>query len=186
MAEKAADGPTSAAPPIPHARLREIASDACNAALRGADSYDHTKTQGWNTTIINTILQSLIAEASHPPATAPAYKFAVNSTIIQHQAPPPAATTSTSTSTSTSTATTTATEADARADTQPMAGGASHERTPAVPVAKSASSGAGRRGMHSATGAYWNNERDGMWNYKFEGGDASGLDVVVSLIWIGV
>jgi hypothetical protein len=26
----------------------------------------------------------------------------------------------------------------------------------------------GRRGMHSACGAYWNNEKDGMWSFKFE------------------
>ena len=24
--------------------------------------------------------------------------------------------------------------------------------------------------MHSASGAYWNNERDGMWSFKWEGG----------------
>lgn len=30
------------------------------------------------------------------------------------------------------------------------------------------SAGVGRRGMHSACGAYWNNERDGMWSFKYE------------------
>lgn len=44
----------------------------------------------------------------------------------------------------------------------------------------------GRRGMHSASGAYWNNERDGMWSYKFEGGEEKGMDIVVSVMWIGV
>ena len=43
----------------------------------------------------------------------------------------------------------------------------------------------GRRGMHSATGAYWNNEKDGMWSYKYEG-EAKGLDVVVSVVWISM
>jgi len=38
--------------------------------------------------------------------------------------------------------------------------------------------------MHSATGAYWNNETDGMWSWKYEGGEAKGMDVVVSIIWI--
>lgn len=44
----------------------------------------------------------------------------------------------------------------------------------------------GRRGMHSAAGAYWNNEKDGMWSYKWEGGEGKGLDVVVMVMWVGV
>ena len=44
----------------------------------------------------------------------------------------------------------------------------------------------GRRGMHSASGAYWNNERDGMWSFKYEGGEGKGMDIVVSVMWIGV
>jgi len=44
----------------------------------------------------------------------------------------------------------------------------------------------GRRGMHSATGAFWNNERDGMWSYKYEGGESKGFDIVVSVVWIGI
>jgi hypothetical protein len=44
----------------------------------------------------------------------------------------------------------------------------------------------GRRGMHSASGAYWNNERDGMWSFKYEGGESKGMDIVVSIMWIGV
>lgn len=37
--------------------------------------------------------------------------------------------------------------------------------------------------MHSAQGAYWNNENDGMWSFKF---DSKGMDVVISVIWIAV
>jgi hypothetical protein len=62
----------------------------------------------------------------------------------------------------------------------------------------------GRRGMHSACGAYWNNERDGMWSFKYEtkgkivvkesfikiGSGLTfrfiGMDVVISVIWIAV
>ncbi|EMC97319.1 hypothetical protein BAUCODRAFT_69149, partial [Baudoinia panamericana UAMH 10762] len=44
----------------------------------------------------------------------------------------------------------------------------------------------GRRGMHSASGAYWNNERDGMWSHKYEGGEEKGMDIVVSVMWIAV
>lgn len=43
----------------------------------------------------------------------------------------------------------------------------------------------GRRGMHSATGAYWNEETDGMWSWKYDG-SAKGMDVVVSVVWVGV
>ncbi|KAI9722452.1 MAG: hypothetical protein M1835_003958, partial [Candelina submexicana] len=51
---------------------------------------------------------------------------------------------------------------------------------------RSAAQSSGRRGMHSATGAYWNNERDGMWNFKYEAIENRGLDVVVSIIWIAI
>ncbi len=45
----------------------------------------------------------------------------------------------------------------------------------------------GKRGMHSASGAYWNNERDGMWSFKWEGAEEGrGFDVVVSVVWISV
>lgn len=38
--------------------------------------------------------------------------------------------------------------------------------------------------MNSSTGAYWNEATDGMWSFKFEGG--RGLDVVISVIWVGL
>jgi len=44
----------------------------------------------------------------------------------------------------------------------------------------------GRRGMHSATGAYWNEKTDGMWSFKYEGGENKGLDVVISVIWVSL
>ncbi len=34
----------------------------------------------------------------------------------------------------------------------------------------------GKRGMHAASGAYWNGERDGMWNFKYEGAEGKGFD----------
>jgi dynein light chain Tctex-type 1 len=46
--------------------------------------------------------------------------------------------------------------------------------------------GGGRRGMHSAAGAYWNNEKDGMWSFKYDAGDTKGLDVVVGIVWVWV
>ncbi|KAF2004922.1 putative dynein light chain [Amniculicola lignicola CBS 123094] len=44
----------------------------------------------------------------------------------------------------------------------------------------------GRRGMHSAVGAFWNNEKDGTWSFKWEGAEARGMDVVISVTWIGI
>ena len=41
-----------------------------------------------------------------------------------------------------------------------------------------------KRGMHSASGAYWNNEKDGMWNFKYEKAESKGFDVVLSVLWI--
>ncbi|KAF2269238.1 Tctex-1 [Lojkania enalia] len=50
----------------------------------------------------------------------------------------------------------------------------------------SESASGGRRGMHSAVGAYWNNEKDGTWSFKWAGADAKGMDIVVSITWIGM
>ncbi|KAL5346112.1 hypothetical protein ACLOAV_009144 [Pseudogymnoascus australis] len=141
-----------ATPPISTTRLKQIATDACTSALEGAEFYEHAKTAQWNSAIINAILKSLISESTTPPATQPAFKFAVNSTIIQHLVP----TTSLGKSTS---------SGDKKEE------GATAEQ-------------AGRRGMNSATGAYWNEATDGMWSFKFEGG--RGLDVVISVIWVGL
>lgn len=44
----------------------------------------------------------------------------------------------------------------------------------------------GRRGMHAASGAYWNNEKDGMWSFKYEAAEGKGLDVVVGIIWVWI
>jgi dynein light chain Tctex-type 1 len=44
----------------------------------------------------------------------------------------------------------------------------------------------GRRGMHAASGAYWNNDKDGMWSFKYPGADSKGLDVVIGVIWVWV
>ena len=122
----------------------------------------------------NSILHKLIAESSHPPSNTPSYKFAINSTIIQHHtAVKPSGTATASTST------TGAAEADS-AGGQPAAASSGDKQMP------SGQSSVERRGMHSATGAYWNNERDGMWNYKYDRGVEKGMEVVISVIWIGI
>ena len=43
----------------------------------------------------------------------------------------------------------------------------------------------GRRGMHCATGAFWNDKTDGMWSYKYDG-EGKGLDIVIMIVWIQV
>ncbi|KFY09125.1 hypothetical protein V492_05595, partial [Pseudogymnoascus sp. VKM F-4246] len=133
-----------ATPPISTTRLKQIATDACTSALEGAEYYEHAKTGAWNTAIINAILKSLISESTPPTATQPAFKFAVNSTIIQHLVP--------------------------TSNLGKSSGGVKKEEEGAT------AEQAGRRGMNSATGAYWNEATDGMWSFKFEGG--RGLDVV--------
>ncbi|KAK9466288.1 Tctex-1 [Lipomyces arxii] len=41
------------------------------------------------------------------------------------------------------------------------------------------------RGIHTGSGAFWNSEKDGMFNYSFSGGDSEhGVDTVVSVSWI--
>ncbi|KAL8711308.1 MAG: hypothetical protein Q9220_004205 [cf. Caloplaca sp. 1 TL-2023] len=52
-------------------------------------------------------------------------------------------------------------------------------------AARSANS-IGRRGMHSASGAYWNNEKDGMWNWKYTKGEEKGFDVVLNIMWMSI
>jgi dynein light chain Tctex-type 1 len=39
----------------------------------------------------------------------------------------------------------------------------------------------GPKGIRTTSGAYWNSEKDGMWNYKFEG---TGVDAIISIAWI--
>jgi Tctex-1 family len=119
---------------------------ACEKALSSVSSYVHASTEEWNTTIINTILGTLVAETTSTSnsggTSQPAFKYVVNSTIIQHA---------------------------------PTSSNGSSDLT-----------AAGRRGMHAASGAYWNNEKDGMWSYKYSAAEKKGLDVVIGVTWIWV
>jgi hypothetical protein len=173
--------------PLTTTRLTQIATDACTSALSTATTYQHDSTGAWNNAIINRILQALISETTAAAAAEaqasfsdPAdieggrYKFAVNSTIIQHLSEP----------------------SEVRGgDGGAIDGGASEVKREEGEgeVKLEGGEGAageprkvGRRGMHSASGAYWNNERDGMWSFKYEGGESKGMDIVVSVMWIGV
>ncbi|KAJ5494602.1 Tctex-1 [Penicillium fimorum] len=53
-------------------------------------------------------------------------------------------------------------------------------------AADGALSNAGKRGMHSASGAFWDVNRDGMWTFKYTGAEERGLDVVVCVTWFAV
>lgn len=120
----------------------------------------------------NNILRAVISESTPDNASAPKYKYAVNSTIVQHLVPTSQLNKSKGTSTSAGTSTDEAAKDEAAsASTATATDGKPH---------------VGRRGMHSATGAYWNEETDGMWSYKYDGGEAKGLDVVIMLIWISL
>lgn len=112
----------------------------------------------------NSMLKAVISESTPSGASAPSFKFAINSTIVQHLVPTSQLNKSKGTSTSDEPAATASSDATAT-DGKPHVG---------------------RRGMHSATGAYWNEKTDGMWSYKFDGGESKGMDVVIMLIWISL
>ncbi|KAL4888458.1 Tctex-1 [Aspergillus ambiguus] len=53
-------------------------------------------------------------------------------------------------------------------------------------AADGAATNVGKRGMHSASGAFWDVKRDGMWTFKYPEADQRGLDVVVSVTWFAL
>jgi hypothetical protein len=114
----------------------------------------------------------------------PAHKFACNSTIVQHLVPTSQLGKARSVGTSTGagdedggaqqpSTTTTATASD----------DADKERDPSAATATDGKPHVGRRGLHSATGAFWDSAKDGMWTFKYDG-EAKGLDIIIMLIWI--
>ena len=123
--------------PIPANRLKQITNDACDSALATASAYYHAVTNALKDQIIYSILNALISESSSGGDAASKYKFAVNSTIIQHLSDPRAE----------------GTEAGTQTD-----GSAAGED--GVSMGDDSVKKVGRRGMHSASGAYWNNERE--------------------------
>lgn len=119
----------------------------------------------------NSILRSLISESS-PAGGTPSHKFSVNSTIIQHLVPTSVLNKAKASQEISAVKTEEGEGTSSIGDGKPGALGT--DGKPQI----------GRRGMHSATGAYWNEKTDGMWSFKYEGGENRGLDVVVSVIWI--
>ncbi|OTA84632.1 hypothetical protein M434DRAFT_400383 [Hypoxylon sp. CO27-5] len=153
--------------PINTTRLKQIAMDACQSAIGNAEFYEHSKVEGWNATIINSILRAVISESTPSGSPNPAHKFVVNSTIVQHLVPTSAL-------------------------NKPKGGSEAKADNPRISTSDgnaTATDGkphVGRRGMHSATQAFWNEKTDGMWSFKYDGGEGKGMDVVISVIWIGI
>ncbi|PHH80392.1 hypothetical protein CDD82_1801 [Ophiocordyceps australis] len=149
-------------PPVRPDRLKQIATDACDSAIGKAEFYDHSKTEQWNSTIISSILKAVVAEATPQNASAPSFKFACNSTIVQHLVP-----------------TSSLNKAHGGSE-------AKVEKSRSEATGTDGKPHVGRRGMHSATGAYWDETKDGMWTFKYEGGEGKGMDVVIMLIWVAL
>jgi hypothetical protein len=120
--------------------------------------------------IKNSLLRAVISESTPQGSTAPAYKFACNSTIVQHLVP---------------TSSLNKARGGTEASTETPHISTSTEGT-ATTTATDGKPHVGRRGMHSATGAYWDETKDGMWSFKYDGGEGKGMDVVIMLIWVAI
>ncbi|EEH41566.1 hypothetical protein PAAG_03129 [Paracoccidioides lutzii Pb01] len=55
----------------------------------------------------------------------------------------------------------------------------------ASPEAAESIEKAGKRGMYSASGAYWDVKLDGMWTFKYPNAEDKGLDLVLNIVWFG-
>ena len=75
---------------------------------------------------------------------------------------------------------------DTKTDEPSVSTSAETTAAPATATATDGKPHVGRRGMHSATGAYWDEKKDGMWTFKYDGGEGKGMDVVIMLIWIAI
>lgn len=123
------------------------------------------------------MLRSLVSE-SQTAAPDAKFKFCVNSTIIQHLSDPRSVG---STSRGVGSVDDEKTAGDAAVE-----GEEELKREVEGAEEGKVGRGPGRRGMHSASGAYWNNSKDGMWSTKWEGGEDKGMDIVVAIMWIAV
>lgn len=132
---------------------------ACENTLQFADSYQHPLVAKWNTSIIQSALALLIKEST-------SYKFIVTSTIVQHTTPPAPLALKPANNAST--------QDDLASGVEGMGLENRAEEEHKV----------GRRGLHSATGAYWNNERDGTWSWQWKGSEKKGFDVIATVFWI--
>lgn len=160
-------------PPIPNNSSYKTTPNpipqAIDSAFGSAEKYDHTLVQSWNTSIIVSPIHPF------PPPKQPT---TTNPTPPTNLAPTP---------------TQNAILKDLIEKTKPTD---ENKTTPYKFVvtstiiqhtaAPSEAATAGRRGMHSAVGAFWNSEKDGSWSYKWDGAEKKGLDSVISITWIAL
>lgn len=115
----------------------------------------------------STMLRAVTRESTPSGAQGPSHKFVINSTIVQHLVPTSALNKAKGGS-------------EAKADEPHVT------TSDSAPTATDGKPHVGRRGMHSATQAYWDQKSDGLWSFKYDGGEAKGMDVVVTVIWVAV
>ena len=149
----------------------------------------------------NYLLNDVLLEAPKlPDSKQPAHKFACNSTIVQHLVPtvqlskprprpavgePKQVSTSAdaedgdAASAKTAAPTTASTTATTTAPTTTTTTTAPKTTT----ITANVKLNVGRRGMHSATGAFWDSSKDGMWTFKYDG-ESQYMDIVIMLVWV--
>ncbi|EEP80943.1 conserved hypothetical protein [Uncinocarpus reesii 1704] len=142
--------------PVPLEELSRIATEACDTALEGVSSYDHDQVGQWSSQIINKILQSLISATTSNDSTSSPSPSDPKQPSFRF---------------------TVNCTIIQQGLTDPVPSGSSPD-----PSSREAT---GRRGMHAASGAYWDVKRDGMWTYKYTNGMEKGLDLVLNIVWFG-
>ncbi|EAS31633.3 uncharacterized protein CIMG_07112 [Coccidioides immitis RS] len=143
-------------PPVPIEELSRIAAEACDATLEGVSSYDHEKVGQWSSQIINKILQSLISATTSTGSTSSPSPSESKQPSYRFTV-------------------------NCTVIQQGLTDAQSSDSNPGANSVEVA----GRRGMHSASGAYWDIKRDGMWTYKYPNGIEKGLDLVLNVVWFG-
>lgn len=158
-------------------RITELTSfyqQACDGALLKASGYDHTQVATWNSSIIVRAKNSLNPVSANPKKLthSSTQQNSVLKALIVATTPEQPSTTTTITP-----------------STPPyrFTVNSTIVQQGVIDKAAAGSSGEiGKRGMHSASGAYWDVNRDGMWTFKYPGGEERGLDVVVSVTWFAM
>ncbi|MCJ1412315.1 hypothetical protein MMC19_006409 [Ptychographa xylographoides] len=162
--------------PLPVDELEKLTKETCHSVFRSIYNYDHSETEKWNTAVIRSILDALVTRTSSPHTHD--YKYVVTSTIVQH--------TSALTLPSSSSSASPAGPGGANGSTTGNGSGSGSGSGSGDGDGHAGGKGSGRTGMHSASGAYWDKEKDGMWSYKYDGGETRAFDVVVGVVWVGV
>ncbi|CAO2658654.1 Nn.00g063770.m01.CDS01 [Neocucurbitaria sp. VM-36] len=185
--------------PLPTAELEQIASSACEQAIGAAEAYDHSKVADWNTAIIPTVAQRTrpIPSSPHPPSTPrpPPYLLLL---LPIHSKPPttlrtnhPSLQQTILKSLISKTSSTSPIKTEEPSSSTSEAGQPAYKYIANSTVIQHIGSPSeperhGRRGMHSAVGAFWNNEKDGTYSYKWEAAEKKGMDIVITITWIAI